>query len=479
MLMQISKMLLNKTFQLTVLVFVLFAGISVRMYGIDNPIADWHSFRQADTASVARLYVKNGTNLLIPKYHDISTIQSGLFNPAGYRFVEFPIYNALIAQFYRLSPFIGLEVWARFITIFLAIISGILIYLIGKRFANSWTGILSVVFYMLIPFNIYFTRVILPDPMSVTLGLMGMVFFIYAEDAKNNKLLLLSAFIFCLAILVKPFIIFYFTPLIYFLFSKYNPRSVKDYFILSRHFMLFAIIVILPFVLWRFWESKYPEGIPFYNWIFNGDGIRFKPSFWRWLFGERLSYLILGSWGLIPFAFGLIKKTKNYFFHYFLLGMFFYISIVATANVRHDYYQTFVIPAISLITAVGTLSLVKKGKMGIFIAIFTFFIMSMVGLTNIREYYKIDHPEIIDAGLAVRNLIPENALIIAPYNGDTAFLYQTQRIGWPYVDRPISEMISEGAQYYVSVNYDTQTNEFISKFPAIKKTNEYIILKLK
>jgi hypothetical protein len=76
-------------------------------------------------------------------------------------------------------------------------------------------------------------------------------------------------------------------------------------------------------------------------------------------------------------------------------------------------------------------------------------------------------------------LIPPDALIIAPYNGDTAFLYQTKRIGWPYVDRPINEMVAEGAEYYISVNYDAQTNEFMKSFPVVKKNSEYVILKLK
>jgi 4-amino-4-deoxy-L-arabinose transferase-like glycosyltransferase len=468
----------KRNIQYTFIVIILLLGICFRFFGIDNPVADWHSFRQADTASVARLYIKNGINLFDPRYHDISTIQSGLFNPNGYRLVEFPVYNALIAYSYKLFPLIGLETWARILSVYFTIISALAIYLIGKRFINTWGGILAAFFFLFIPYNIYFTRVILPEPLTTAMGLLGLLFFVYSVDIDNKKLLLLSSVLFSLAILVKPFTVFYFIPLTYLLINKYKPKSISSLLFVIRKYLVFSLIVLIPFFIWRYIEELHPEGIPFYKWIFNGDGIRFKPSFWRWIFGERLGYLILGTWGLILFATGLIKKTNNFFIHYFLLGMFLYVSVVATANVRHDYYQTLTIPAIALTVASGALFLIKRGYIGIILLLFSFFVMMMVGLTKIREFYKIDHPEIIDAGVATDMLLPKNAIIIAPYNGDTAFLYQTKRTGWPYVDRPISEMIKEGAQYYVSVNYDDQTNEFISKFPTVKRTSEYIILKL-
>src|SRR3989344_9203010 len=90
-----------------------FMGLLVRLYKIGNPVADWHSFRQADTASVTRVYAEEGINLLIPRYHDISTTQSGLFNPEGYRFVEFPIFNAIHALLLTNFGIFSLEVWGR------------------------------------------------------------------------------------------------------------------------------------------------------------------------------------------------------------------------------------------------------------------------------------------------------------------------------------------------------------------------------
>lgn len=74
---------------LSVLVLLAFVP---RLRGISSQPTDWHAFRQSDTASVTREYVKHGIDLLHPKYQDHSNIQSGKENPEGYRMVEFPFF---------------------------------------------------------------------------------------------------------------------------------------------------------------------------------------------------------------------------------------------------------------------------------------------------------------------------------------------------------------------------------------------------
>ena len=106
--------------------------------------------------------------------------------------------------------------------------------------------------------------------------------------------------------------------------------------------------------------------------------------------------------------------------------------------------------------------------------------MFLIGSFQVKEFYKINHPEIVTTGARVDELLPKDELIIAPYYGDTAFLYQTKRKGWPVVDRPIDDLIGKGAKYFVSVNLDhPQTIEYAQRFEVIEKTVQYIIIKLK
>lgn len=477
-------MIKKNKFEYILLFLIILGGFIVRLYKINNPVADWHSWRQADTASVSRIYVQNGINLLYPRYYDISSIQSRIFNPQGYRMVEFPIYNAVNAVLEMKFPNISLEIWGRLLTIFSALTSSFFLYLIGKRFLGKAGGLLSAFFYLFIPFNIYFTRTILPDPMGVTLGIIGLWLFIKYFDNSKEVYCYFSAVLFALMMLIKPYLGLYLFPVFYLAIKKFGIKSfLRDKKRIFETIIYFAIIFI-PFFVWRWWEAKFPEGIPLYLWAFNGDYIRFRPAFWQWIFGERLGHLILGSLGVIPFVFGLLHtKVKNFFIHWFFGGTLFYLLVVATANVKHDYYQILIIPAISLVLAAGSVYLWQQAVFNkVFtrsVLVFSVLVMLITGWYQIVGDYAVNHWEIIEAGAEVDKITPKDAEVIAPYDGDTAFLYQTKRFGWPVVDNSIDNIIKEGADYYVSVNLNsTDTLNFEKRFTTVEKTGNYIILDL-
>lgn len=489
-----KRLFQNETF---LIILILFVAFLVRLYKINTPLADWHSWRQADTASVTRTYVERGINLLFPRYQDISSIQTGINNPEGYRFVEFPIYNALHALLTKYLPGLSLEVWGRLLSTICSLISVYLVFLLGRRFIGKFGGIMAAFFFAFLPYNIFFSRVILPEPMAVTLGLLALYFFVRFLDRDMASDLYLSAAFFCFSLLVKPFTVFYSVPMFYLLVDKFGFKAIFKNGRLLIKLLTFTNIILIPLLLWRFWISLYPAGMPFFTWAFNGDHIRFRPAFWRWIFGERLGRLILGIWGLVPFSLGVIYTgkaslpptcrqgragRKNFFVQFFLLGMFLFVSIVATANVRHDYYQIFTIPAISLALAAGANYLIKTKELSKWLArgLLIFSIGMMLGFAfyDVRDYYNINHPEIIEAGVALDKIAPKDALVVAPYNGDTAFLYQTKRWGWPAIDTNIDDIIARGADYYVSVNFDDQTNSFMRRFKTLVRTPKYVILNL-
>lgn len=441
-----------------ILTLILLLGFFVRLYKIDNPIADWHSWRQADTSAVSRNFVNSGINMFYPTYDDVSSIQSGKDNPTGIRMVEFPIYNALHASLFNVFGHFTLEKWGRILTALITVVTGLFLYLLGKKHYSSNVGLLTAFFFMLLPFNIYFSRVVLPDPLGVLFAVSALYFF-----GKNT---IISAILFSLALLQKPYLGVYLLPLIPELIKRENLKKT----------ILFGLISFVPFVLWRYWTGLHPEGIPFYEWAFNGDRIRFHPAFFRWIFGERIGILILGTWGLIPFGFGVMRKMRNKFSLHLLLSMLAYLVIVATANVRHDYYQILIIPAISLTLAIGSLYLWKRSKILVVLSLLTMFLISW---DRIKPFYQVNHPELIEVGNIVDQSIPKDAKIVIPYNGDTAFLYQTKRKGWPAVDNSIDNIIERGADYYVSIDLgSSDTVNFSKRFATLSKTDKYIILDL-
>jgi hypothetical protein len=437
---------------------MLLLGFAVRLYKIDNPIADWHSWRQADTSAVSRNFVKTGINMFYPTYDDISSIQSGIDNPTGIRMVEFPIYNTIHASLYKTFGTFSLEKWGRILTAIISLVTAVFLYLLAKKHYSSKIGLIAAFFFLFLPFNIYFSRVVLPDPLGVLFAVSGLYFFGISN--------ILSAILFAFAFLQKPYFGVYLLPLLPHFLKKENLKKN----------LIFGIIAFLPFILWRYWTGLHPEGIPFYKWAFNGDRIRFHPAFFRWLFGERIGILILGTWGLVPFAFGLVKKFKNKFSLHLSLSMLVYLVVVATANVRHDYYQILIIPAIALSLALGTSYLWRHAKIVLILSMLTMFLISW---DRIKPFYQVNHPELMEVGKIVDETLPKDAKIIIPYDGDTAFLYQTNRKGWPAVEDSIDNMIKRGADYYVSINLGSADSvNFAKRFETVSKTDKYIILNL-
>lgn len=450
------KIIVKSEYFILSLIFIF--GFVVRLYKIDNPVADWHSWRQADTAAVSRNFVTSGINLLYPTYDDVSSIQSGLDNPTGIRMVEFPVYNGLHALLFKTFGTFSLEVWGRALTAIISIFTAFFMYLLGKKHYSTKVGLLASFFYLFIPFNIYFTRVILPDPLGIFFVVAGLYFF--------EKNVIVSAVFYALAFLQKPYLGVYLLPLLPEFLKKQNLKKT----------LLFLFISGFPFVVWRYWTGLHPEGIPFYKWAFNGDRIRFHPAFWRWIFGERIGILILGTWGLVPFALGIIRKYKDKLNLYLNLAALSYLVIVATANVRHDYYQIMIIPAIALSLSLGSVYLWKKSKLVLIISILVMFLVSW---EKVKPFYQVNHPELMEVGKVVDELLPKDAKIVAPYNGDTAFLYQTKRKGWPAVDNSIDNIIERGADYYVSLDLGSpDTVNFSKRFSTLTKTDRFIILDL-
>src|SRR3990172_8738706 len=102
-------------------------SVVLRLYKLNGPIADWHSFRQADTAAVARNFLKFGFDPLRPRSDDLSNIQSGFDNPNGWRMVEFPLYQITAAGLARVFGILPIEIWLRLVTIASSAATGVII----------------------------------------------------------------------------------------------------------------------------------------------------------------------------------------------------------------------------------------------------------------------------------------------------------------------------------------------------------------
>lgn len=486
---------LANNFHKYALIWILVAAFLVRLYRVDQPLADWHAFRQVDTASVTREYIKHGIDLLHPHYQDLSNIQSGIENVEGYRMVEFPFVNASIAALIRTFPILPLVPTSRFVSILFSLGTMISLYYLVKNISSRQLALWSVFWFAFLPYSIFYSRTVLPEaPMLFfsTLSLLGFWSWLYHQKY-STVWFFISAVSLSLATLLKPFVLFlglvYLAIYLAFLWER-NHHTGQTWLNLIKKelprlfwFLVFGLIVFYPLYWWRHWIEQYPSGIPVSDWLFNSNKIRFRPAWFRWLFYERLTKLITGG-GIFLFPFVFLKRSKDLFIYgAWWLSILIYLSVIATGNVQHDYYQVLLLPIICISLAKGGAGLhsVWRRKFsaktttlmtGLLIALFL-----GVAWHQVKGYFNINHWEYIQAGSRADKLLPADAKVIAPAFGDTLFLFQTNRTGWP-IGFYIDDKIKYGAQYYINTSFDDETNQLMAKYQIVEKTADYVILNL-
>ena len=444
--------------------FLLGVALLLRLYHITAPVADWHSWRQVDTAAVARNFVEGDFDLMHPKFDDFSNVQTGKYNPEGLRFVEFPLYNASFALLYKIAPVVTLEVYGRIVTIFFSLMTLISIYYLlyheVSRPSAFWGGMI----YAVMPFFVYFSRVILPDPIAVGcifISIMCMYRWTHESKKPMTIALYIGGIIFAsLAILIKPTAIFYFLPLLYLFFRKYTFRSIVRWDV-----YVFFILAVIPFGLWRYWISLFPVGGPGFEWLitsvntFEGQKVIFmRPAFFRWVFYERILILIMGGWTSGFLLLGSLRKLARPWLLYSLsASALIYIFTFQGGNVQHDYYQIIILPVLALVAGMGIGFLYDFHERFIPRIGITIIVIGVIAFSWIMSYERVKDMYAINGGLInnariIKTLTPKDALVVTDTTGDTTLLYNAHRKGMPTFADALPELKKRGMEYFATSN---------------------------
>lgn len=472
-----------------ILFFILTIAIFFRLYKINTPLADFHSWRQVDTAAVTRNFVKNGIDLFHPIYDDLSNVQSGMDNPNGYRMVEFPIYNAIVAVLYRTFPFLSLEIWGRLTTIiFSLIIISIIYYLLLKENSRR-SAIFASLIYSIFPFFVFFSRVVLPETTALAFAMLS-IFFLYLNVDRKQKGFpdFLSSFLSVLfsasALLVKPTVIFYLLPVLILFYRKYRLSLIK-----KPYFYLFFLITLIPLFAWRTYIKNFPEGIPVSDWLFTSvntsqglKNIMFRPSFFRWIFFERINNLILGGYLTFFFLLGVISKHKKKLLLSFLIAILTYILVFQGGNVQHEYYQTLILPVLAMMVGLGIDFIFENQKnlvnpfFALLLIFFTFGFSFYFSYFRVIDYYQYSQ-ELVQEAKIINSLTDKNDLIVTDRTGDTTLLYLSERRGAPSIFKAPFELKQLGYKYLITANED-QINSMKPEFKIVFENEKFTLFKL-
>ncbi len=451
-----------------ILVFILLIAFIFRLYKINTPLADLHSWRQVDTAAVARNFERYGFNLYLPRYDDISSNQTGYENPQGLRMVEFPIYNATFAFLHRSIPYFSLEIWGRLVTAVMSLFIIAAIYILCLKEEDRTTALFASLTYAIFPFFVFFSRVILPETTALAFTMLSILFLYFYIHGDNNKKyihLTASAILFALALLAKPTAIFYGVTLFFLFFQSKKIKILK-----SIPFYLFFAISLVPLILWRKYIGQYPEGIPASSWLITNvntyEGMKnifFKPAFFRWIFYERLTNIVFGGYLTFFFVLGLLKKSKNSFFLSLVLSAAAYLFTFQGGNVQHEYYQTLIFPALAIAVGRG-ISFINEYRKNFISPVLLWTICLAVWISafvfswyRVQEFYRYPN-DLVQIARVISTLTDKNDLVVTDRLGDTTLLYLANRRGAPSKYKPLEELKKLGYSYYVTQNSEEIKN---------------------
>ncbi len=472
------------------LALILAVALLFRLYKIDVPLADFHSWRQADTAAVARNFVNNGFNLLKPTYDDLTSNQSGLENPKGSRLVEFPLYNATFAALYKYLPVTSLEVYGRLVTVFFSLILIACLYFLLLKETSRFAACVGSLVYAVFPFFVFFSRVILPHTMALTCVFLSLtLLYLFSNEKnkfKNAIQFSLATIFFALSLLITPFSVFYFLPTAYLFIKKYKWSIYKNLPV-----YLFYALAITPLFLWRKYISQFPEGVPvnfwFMTYVNTPEGIKYiflRPAFFRWIFYERINNIILGGYLTVFFVLGMLVKSKKYFFLSILISALAFLFTFEGVNVQHAYYQILILPAIAIFVALGVDFVFKDNKYFINPLLLSLASLLIFGFSFLISYYQVKDyynysADLVSIANIVRALTKQDDKIVTDTIGDTTLLYLSQRHGAPSVYKDFGELHKDGYKYFVTLKKEVISDlKSKGKYELVFENEKFAIFRL-
>lgn len=479
------------------LLFLFTLAISVRIYHINSPIIGIHSWRQSDTAAIARNFYENGFNFFYPQ------IDWGGNSP-GYCETEFPIYSFIVALIYKLF---GIhEFWGRFVSVICFLVALYFLYQLIIKYYNSQIAFWSCLFFAILPLNIYYSRTFQPESMLLMCSVIGVYYFTnWLESEKYPDLILSGSFV-ALACLIKVLPVIYLgIPLFYLAWNKFGIRLFT-----KLSLWVYSIFILGSVFLWYYHAHQiYLEYGNTFG--FSADStdrynyqIVFTLNFWTELI-FRTAVRHFAIFGFPIFIVGLFiarKTPKEYVFDVWLIAVILTWILVPVTSVVHEYYQLpFMLPGVVFIGKACSQYLdnpepVKHSKAIVVCLCLALIAGSAIYAIDYMLKERTEQSGVFQLAQQVKQTTPDNSLIISSTGGDPTLLYLSHRQGWLINHSNVTEeyIISKqklGAKYlvgslnfvesynlFVDDNQKQKINQILQKYPNLLKDSQNFIAQL-
>ncbi len=280
---------------------ILALALMVRFYHLQAPLIGVHSWRQADTAAVARNFNRNGYRIFYPQI-DWGGNSSGLVE------MEFPIYPFLVSLFYKIWGVS--ELFGRLLSIVFSLITIMIFYLLVQQLIDRMTALWSCVFLGVLPFTIYYSRTFMPEAMLMMSLVAGIYFFVQWLNNSQWKYLWSSAAFVALSCLIKIPSLYIGLPLLYLAWLRFGKKIYSQITLWG-----YGLVILGLTGVWYFHAHQLflQSGLTFGIWDYGSDKWGNWISWPRGGFGKTFFFydLGLGFWSYSAFRFSWLGYCSN------------------------------------------------------------------------------------------------------------------------------------------------------------------------
>lgn len=333
----------KENFRLVLIVlFTLF--VILRLFHLNSPILDRHSWNQISCASTAMNIYKDASSFWAPDSNAfMGDTESSIYAQ------EFPIYQGLIAIAYKIF---GTGIWvARLVAISIAFIGWYYLFKLCRQTESKLTTIIILFIYTINSHNWFFDRAINTDTGMVSFMLAAFYYFRkYLNRPSWNAFLALTLTT-TLAGLFKPYGLMVGVSFVTLIAVQKDWKRLLDYKLL-----IMAIVVWSINLAWLFYTKlNLPSAITIgQTYMLGFDIDKFFSLNFLNIVQQRLFDQILSPFMGVFFLYAIFsKKIRSKTGFSLLVGNIFYFILIINGNLEHNYYQLPMTPALSIYAGLG------------------------------------------------------------------------------------------------------------------------------
>ena len=327
--------------RLLIIGLLFITAFGIRLYRINEFPRNLHHGRPIHSLLVARGYYFEGSKS-IPEWRR----ESARINKERCATGEPRIIEHVAAFAFRIAG--GEYLWIpRLISSIFWLIGGAFLYLLVKKIASADAALLSIAFYLFLPYGVSASRALMPHPLMIMMLVLSLFYiFRYYEQQRSMQRLIIAAALSSMAMLTYPSASF---PVYgaFVALAFYKDGISKA--VISPKSLLFVAITVLPVGTYYVYIFFFGTFLDHHIGVSLMPSILLRSFFWRGWFNKiditvGFAAVVSGLFGVFLFRKGSARALAIGLW----VSYFVYALIFNYHNATHTYYQIVFIPTVAI-----------------------------------------------------------------------------------------------------------------------------------